>query len=219
MERQSCLTDPDSLIVADASIVINLNATEYSERILDALPNRLLVVEEVSLELETGRHKGNTDADDLSVLVSAGHVELVKLGEVGTKSFENLIIGSASETLDDGEAATIAYAIERGAIALIDERKANRICAERFPALQIGCTVDILAHPSVQTSLGLEGLGDAVFSALYHGRMRVLPHHVRWVVNTVGADRAAGCKSLPRSIRQKPSTVQNQIIQPKRTAS
>lgn len=201
MECQSCLTDPASLIVADTSIVINLNATGCSGEILGALPNRLLVVEEVSLELENGRRKGNTDADDLSALVSAGRVELVKLGDVGTNCFEDLIIGSATETLDDGEAATIAYSFERGAIALIDERKANRICAARFPELGIGCTVDVLAHAAVIDALGGEQLSDAVFNALYHGRMRVLPHHTEWVVDTIGADRAAQCTSLPISSR------------------
>ncbi len=206
MVCQSCLTDPVSLIVADASIVINLNATGCSEEILDALPNRLLVVEEVSLELENGRRDGNSDADDLSALVSAGRVELVKLGDTGTKIFEDLIIGNATETLDDGEAATIAYSFECGAIAVIDERKANRICATRFPELGIGCTVDVLAHAAVIGALGGEQLGDAVFNALYHGRMRVLPHHTEWVIDTIGTDRAAQCTSLPMSLRTTSGT-------------
>ncbi len=207
MACRSCLTDPTAHIVADASVVINLNATKRWEAILDAFPNRVLVVDEVSLELEAGRHSGNSDADALSALVSTKRIEMVRLGEAGLRQFRGLTAGSASETLDDGEAATIAYAIEHNAIAMIDERKAIRICAERFPALQIGCTVDILAHPNVQTSLGLDGLGDAVFNALYHGRMRVLSHHAGWVVNTVGADRAVVCSSLPRSIRQMRSAV------------
>ena len=207
MTCRSCLTDPTVHIVADASVAINLNATRRSEDILDALPNRVLVVDEVSLELEAGRHSENSDADALSILVSTNRIEIVRLGEVGLGKFRNLTAGSTSETLDDGEASTIAYAIEHEAIAMIDERKANRICAERFPALHIGCTVDILAHPNVQTSLGLEGLGDAVFNALYHGRMRVLPHHAEWVVKIVGAGRAAECSSLPRSIRQMRSAI------------
>ncbi len=207
MTCRSCLTDPTVHIVADASVAINLNATGRSEDILDALPNRVLVVDEVLLELEAGRRSGNNDADALSELVSTNRIEMVRLGEVSLEQFRDLTAGSASETLDDGEAATIAYAIEHHAIAVIDERKANRICAARFPALQIGCTVDILAHPNVQASLGLEGLGDAVFNALYHGRMRVLPHHVEWVVRVVGADRAAECSSLPRSIRQMRSAI------------
>ena len=65
MTCRSCLTDPTAHIVADASVVINLNATKCCETILDALPNRVLVVDEVSLELEAGRHSGNTDADAL----------------------------------------------------------------------------------------------------------------------------------------------------------
>lgn len=202
MTRLSCLVDPTIHIVADASVAINLNATRRSEDILDSLPNRVLIVDEVSLELEGGRRSGNDDADALSILVSTNRIEIVRLGEVGLQQFRELTVGSASETLDDGEASTIGYAIEHEAIAMIDERKAIRICAERFPALQIGCTVDILAHPNVQASLGLDGLGDAVFNALYHGRMRVLPHHVKWVVDAVGVDRAADCSSLARSIRQ-----------------
>ena len=122
------------------------------------------------------------------------------------KTFENLIMGNASETLDDGEAATIAYAVEHGAIALLDERKANRICATRFPELGIGCTVDVLAHAAVMGALGGEQLGDAVFDALYHGRMRVLPHHTEWVIDTIGTDRAAQCTSLPLSLRTTSGT-------------
>jgi predicted nucleic acid-binding protein len=44
---------------------------------------------------------------------------------------ETLVIGHATETLDDGEAATISYALEHKGLALIDDRK----CAERFPSL------------------------------------------------------------------------------------
>jgi len=50
-------------------------------------------------------------------------------------------------------------------------------------------------------TLGEKQLADAVFNALYHGRMQVLPHHAEWVVKTIGADRAAQCSSLPRSLR------------------
>jgi predicted nucleic acid-binding protein len=59
------------------------------------------------------------------------------------------VVGPAQTTLDDGEAATIAHAVALNGVALIDERKANRICTERFPELRIASTVDILVHPSV----------------------------------------------------------------------
>lgn len=201
MECRSCLNDPTALVVADASVAINLNATGFSEAILGALPNRVVVTNEVRLELEVDRRNGRSDADALSALVGTGHIEIVQLGDLGLGRFTGLVLGPAAQTLDDGEAATIAYALEHGATALIDERKASKICANRFSALPTGCTVDLLAQDDVRTALGADNLADAVFNALYSGRMRVLAHHMDWVVELIGAERAARCPSLPRSVR------------------
>jgi predicted nucleic acid-binding protein len=196
------LTDPAALIAADTSTVINLNATGCAAQILRAIPNKLLVAEVVSGELEEGRRRGRRDADSLQELVQAGLAEIVKLDEDASLHFERLVVGPAAMTLDDGEAATIACAVGRGAIAIIDERKATRIGAELFPALRIACTVDMLAHPQVQDDLGKEMLADAVFRALRDGRMRVFPHHIDWVVDLIGPDQAAACVSLPGSVRK-----------------
>ena len=201
MEWRSCLTDSTLPVVADTSVIINLNATGYSEAILGALPNRLLVVEDVSCELAVDSRTGRNDAEALSALVAQGRVELVRLGDIGTQHFISLVSGPASQTLDDGEAATIAYALEHGATALIDERKAIRICTERFGALATGCTVDIFAQDDVQRVLKRDTLAEAVFNALYQGRMRVPAHYVEWVVNLIGRERAAQCRSLPASVR------------------
>jgi len=117
------------------------------------------------------------------------------------RHFTSLVSGSAAETLDDGEAATIAYALEYSATVLIDERKANKICEQRFLELPTGCTVDLLAHDDIKAVLGRDCLADAVFNALYYGRMRILAHHAEWVVNLIGPERAGRCMSLPRSVR------------------
>ena len=201
MECQSCLNDPTAFIVADTSVAINLNATGYADAILDALPNQFVVLDEVSVELEEDRRNGRNDADALSALVGSQRIEIVRLDDTGLRHFTSLVSGPAAQTLDDGEAATIAYAVEHGATALIDERKANRICAERYPKLAIGCSVDLFAHEKIRTSLGADSLADAVFNALYYGRMRVLAHHVDWVVGLIGPDRAALCSSLPKAVR------------------
>lgn len=201
MECRSCLTDSTLPVVADTSVMINLNATGYAEAILDALPNRFLVVEEVSFELEVDSRTGRNDAKALSALVTQGRVELVGLGDAGTRHFIRLVSGPANQTLDDGEAATIAYALEYGATALIDERKAIRICAERFGELSTGCTIDIFAQDDVQRILARDTLADAVFNALYQGRMRVPAPYVEWVVNLIGEERATQCRSLPASVR------------------
>ena len=128
----TCLTDPGALLVVDTSTVINLNATGCAQEVLRALPNRVSVVDAVPAELAAGRQR-RRDADLLNELVASSSVRIAKLEETDEECFEGLVIGPAIMTLDDGEAATIAYAVSRKAVALIDERKANRICAERFP--------------------------------------------------------------------------------------
>ena len=200
MVPRSCLDDRPAPVVADTSVVINLNATGCFDAILRALPNRCVVVEAVSLELQAGRRTGRRDADALAALIDQHLVELTQLGDFGMSDFESLVSGSAAETLDDGEAATIACAIERSAVALIDDRKAIRICAERFPNLAVGCTVDVLAQRHVQVALGRQ-LGEVVFNALERGRMRVPDRYGPWVVDLIGQERAAGCRSLPKRFR------------------
>jgi predicted nucleic acid-binding protein len=203
MGSQTCLTDPAALITADTSAIINLNATGCAREILRAIPNKVTVVDVVSRELEEGRRRGRRDADSLQELVAAGLVEIRKLGDIAALHFESLVVGPAAMTLDDGEAATIAYAVGGGGIAVVDERKATRLCAQLFPQLCVGCTLDILAHPSVQHELGQQILADAVFKALCHGRMRVFPQYIEWVISLIGLDRAAACNSLPNSVRRR----------------
>lgn len=203
MTRRSCLRDPVVPVIADTSVVINLNATGCAEAILEALPNRFCVVSQVLDELETDRQTGRNDAGAIAASVASGRITVVQLGDAGRGYFLDLVSGSAARTLDDGEAATIAAALEREpyGIPLIDERKANRVCAERFVGLVTGSTVDVLAHDSVQAALGQNRLAEATSNALSVGRMRVLPHHVGWVVNLIGPQCAARCSSLPRAVR------------------
>ncbi len=196
------LNNSHGRLIADASVAINLNATGCAEAILSALPHRVAIVDVVLDELDSGKERGRQDSTRLRSLIGRGLIELVSLENDDALSiFESLVIGPAAMTLDDGEAATIAYASSRGRIAVIDERKANRICAERFPMMPVACTVDLLAHPAIGTSLGEEALAEAVYRALFDGRMRVLAQHHNWVVKLIGSDRASRCASLPQSIR------------------
>jgi predicted nucleic acid-binding protein len=201
MVSRSSLTDAQAVLVADASVIISVNATGHGIQIIRALANRVVVVDTVSGELEDGRRKNRNDADLLKKLVAGSQLEIVELDPGGEAHFEQLVVGPAQSTLDDGEAATIAHAVAINGVALIDERKANRICSGRFPELRIASTMDIFLHPSVQAELGNDGLADAVFNALCNGRMCVVPQHVSWVVSLIGAERAQLCVSLPRVAR------------------
>lgn len=201
MGLSSALADPAAPLVADTSTIINLVATGGAPAILRALPNRLAVVDVVRAELETARACGRTSLDGFRDLVAAGMLDVVPLPEQAAAYFEGLVVGSAAETLDDGEAATVAYALIRPAIALIDERKATRMCGERFPLMTLASTIDVLCHAQVQRQLGADALGVAVYNALRHGRMSVLPHQLDWVVGLIGSERAVECDSLPRRVR------------------
>jgi predicted nucleic acid-binding protein len=193
----------DDFLVLDTSVVINLIATGCGDEILRALRSPVLVVDVVAYELEGGRSKGRRDAERLTELVDAGLISIAALGEPGLLHFENLVVGAGPETLDDGEAATIAFAIETGARAFVDERKAIRLCGTRFPRVSLGCTVDLFAHQSVRGALGKAKLADAVHLALRDARMRVLPQHIDWVVKLIGDARASECPCLPNVIRHQ----------------
>nr|WIE93437.1 hypothetical protein P9270_010120 [Mesorhizobium sp. WSM4875] len=202
MISSNFLTDPQSALVADASVIINLNATACAGAIIGALPNGLVVTDNAFLELENGAKNGHDDARQLRELIDSGLMRRAQLGTAGITIYETLIDGSAFRTLDDGEAATIALAVEVGGVALIDERKARSLCASAFPGLIVSCTAELLLHGTVAVALGAQGQIDALVSALTLARMRVPAEHVAQVKALIGAERAAMCPSLPKAVRE-----------------
>lgn len=201
MEFFACPGNRDVVIVADTSVVINLNSCGCGQEILDALPNRVVVTESVLNEIEDGHRKGRPRVSLFDPASAGRSIEVIELGERGKEIFEVLVIGNASETLDDGEAATIGYAVEHDVIAAIDERKASRICGRRYPQLRVSSTLDIFRHPEVGDALGRHRLIEAVVNALNAARMRVPEAHLNWLESLLGPDRMAGCSSIPRSAR------------------
>ncbi len=206
MTSSSFLGDPGAPVVTDASVIINLVATKRAAAIIGAFPNRLLVTSNVRDELSTtGRSRGHGSREGLEALVRSGAIEPVDLEPSDEPVYRALVEGEAQETLDDGEAATIAYAVGRGAVALIDERKAGRICDARFPTLRLASTADLLLHGLVTNQLGEAGQSDAIFRALRDAIMQVVPRdRLREVVRRIGEVRAAECTSLPRWARTLP---------------
>ena len=151
-------------------------------------------------ELERGRSKGRQAADEMAALLHMGLTDVVALAAEDEALFVSLVSGPAAETLDDGEAATMACAHRLGVCALIDERKATQIAARRFETLEVLSTVDLLLSPEVRNACG-EDIGDVLFGALTGARMRVPDHHAEEIVRVVGAERAMSC-SLPARLRR-----------------
>lgn len=197
----SCLTNSMTQLVFDASTAINLNGTGRAAEILRALRQEVVITDAALGELTEDSQSRRKDGEMVEKLIGTGLIRIEHIANLTQPIFENLVIGHGPDTLDDGEAATIAYAVESGAVAVLDERKARRICTGRFATTKVASTVDLLCHPAVAASLGPIALAEAVFSALQQARMRVLPHHEQWVVDIIGAERARECPSLPRRSR------------------
>jgi predicted nucleic acid-binding protein len=190
-------------IILDTSVVINLSASGYGPSILKAIPVPTFVSRTARDELESGAAFGRTDIERLEEWQSAGLLQIANMTTSSLTTFESLISGPTGETLDDGEAATIACAHEKDWIAVVDERKAVRVARDRFVHLGLASTVDILLSSPVESALGAKERTTALVNALINARMRVQPQHLDLVLDLIGSDIAAGCLSLPRSRRNR----------------
>lgn len=137
----------------------------------------------------------------IAELIDAGLVREVSLGRTEEAVFFDLVAGPAGQTLDDGEAATIAFALSANAIALIDERKATTLCARLYPNLRVLSTVDLLLSPLIKDAFDRDWLGECLFKALSIARMRVPDHHRSELCNLLGPAQLRECKSLPTAWR------------------
>lgn len=203
MTFSSCLIDHDGVIVLDASVIINLLATGHASEILQALKVPLVVTGNVVREIEQGSANGRPESALLTELISSNCLQLQELSAPTLEHFFSLVSGNTSDSLGDGEAATLALAHCSGCSAAIDEKKATRIAGERFNTLKLVTTVDILAHEPIRASLGHVTLAQAVVQALQVARMQVRPHQLNWVAQLIGEDNLARCASLKRYARRK----------------
>ncbi|MXX65552.1 MAG: hypothetical protein F4Z40_00710 [Chloroflexi bacterium] len=201
MNSSNFLANPGNPFFADASVIINLNATYCAAAIIGAFPNEFVVTSNVRRELALGAINGHECGQKLEKLIRDGLVGALPLESIDELNYRSLIEGESRHTLDDGEAATIACAVAHNGVALIDDRKAKTIGASRFPNLNFASTVDLLIHELVRERIGASAQNDAVFLALRDARMNVPGHTLREVVELIGRERAAECRSLPRSVR------------------
>jgi predicted nucleic acid-binding protein len=191
--------DPDAALIADASVVIGLNASGQARRVIELIERRVIVPDNAGNELAIGARFGHDDGAQLDALVAAGLVERLPLEREAVTTYTALIDSTYGETLDDGEAATIALAVQQGAVAVLDEKKARRMCRQHFPHVVQGCTAQWLLGVA---ALGGAAHAEAMVNALRKGRMRVPPEFLDAVVALIGLEAAATCPSLPRLARQ-----------------
>lgn len=192
----------DQVLVGDASVWISLVASGRSGEILAAVPNTVVITDVALLELERGRASGRRTIEGVEKLIAAARLSVVSCPEEAEPIYFDLVGGSAAETLDDGEACTLAYALNCGGSALIDEKKATTLAARRFPTLTLFSTADLMLSLEVLAAIGAAEATAALYDALTGARMRIPPHLVDEVCDLLGKDRAKDCLSLPRRLRE-----------------
>jgi len=188
-------------LVVDSSVIINLNATGRASDIVRAFGVTLCASTVVRDELQIDRFNGRDDGRLARALVYERLLEFVPFDDDGEFIFASLVTGSADQTLDDGEAATLALGATHGRTVVIDERKALRIAADRFAAMQVIATADILCSDLVLAAFGRQQVADLVFNGLTGARMGIPERHHDFVAELLGP-RIAECRSLPASLRQ-----------------
>ena len=196
MTYSSSLTNNQTPLVLDTSVLINLYASRRGSHILDALPNDILVPEIVAAELEHETSQTKGEQQFLQDLVATCKVWITALNEREYQVFGSLVSGSPS--LGDGEAATIATAVCRCHLPIIDERQGRVQAQARCSGNSPGWSFDIFRHPRVVAVLGTTDAVDALYLALRDGRMRIHEDHCEHVVSLIGIQRALDCNSLPR---------------------
>jgi predicted nucleic acid-binding protein len=200
MTPPSSWPDASVPIVLDASAVINLNGSGAAREILAALGRDIVVAEDVVEDLARGKANGRRDAEFLEGLIASRLARRQALASPSLSLFETLTIGPSARTLDDGEAATIALALEIEGAAVIDENKGRRLAAQFAASVPLLGSIELFCHPLVKSALA-GTLADAVFGALQRSRMQVLASHYDWIADLLGPKQLQLCLSLPRSVR------------------
>jgi len=197
----SSLRDHHSVLVLDASVALNLLCTGQAARLLQTLGRKIVMDEQAIKEIIYDPSNGAPGEHAIATLATAGLIKRHRLTTPAYELFLELTGAAPPDDLGDGEAATIATATHANAIPVIDERKARRIVSTRTPGTTVLHTIDLLACPAVVSAFAAE-LGDIVYGALRHARMRVPEDCRTWVLNVVGLERAKECPSLNSSLHR-----------------
>lgn len=191
-----------SPLVLDASVIINLLATRIPDVLLKALRAPALAAEEALAEVIRHPIPGEDVQAAIGGLIAEKLIRAVQVNGAAKAVYHELVSDDLSGGLDDGEAATIAVALEQSgnAVPVIDETKATRIFHARSNRRVLISTVTLLAQPPIHRDVPQEKLAEAVFSALQFARMRVPAEGAQWVMELIGRERAKMCSSIRRHL-------------------
>ena len=133
-------------IILDACSLINFYASEFFDSILSSFKNQCCIVDQVNDESLFIRNPTDLPSKyyykpiELQDSIQLGKLKLIKLETENEKK----VFIKLAQRLDDGEAATIALAIEREMKVVTDDKKAIQIFCEEVPNIEILTTLDVI---------------------------------------------------------------------------
>jgi len=196
ISNPSRLNDDQEVLVIDASVAINLLGTGRPAELFRMLNRRVLIDERALEEVTIDPFTKLPGRESMEALMGLGLISPTRLSAPAFEMFLDLTGAPPPDDLGDGEAATIAQAFDIGAVPVIDERKATRISLSLRPKHAILHTIDILACSTLEDAFSRQELGDLIYAALRHARMRVPVSCRDWVCDAIGTERVKDCPSL-----------------------
>lgn len=149
MKPEPITTGQDTLIL-DSCCLLNLYASGQMGPILTTLAEQVRVaayvqeVEALRVYVVSKRAEPRaTERVKLEPFIEAGLLQIVALENEGEKQ---LFATLAAQRLDDGEAISLALAIERGWGIATDDKRAQRICEQNYPQVGVVSTPQLLKH-------------------------------------------------------------------------
>ncbi len=148
--------------IIDACVLINLLATGELKSILESVRRQSLIcsiVQNETIYLKTGDPNQPKELIDVASFLTG---DVLSVCEIEHEREELLYVDFAS-VLDDGEARTLAIAINRGHYLVTDERKARRLFLEHIdsPKLLIS-TSDLIRHWSHEKEISAKKLRETL---------------------------------------------------------
>lgn len=192
----------DSPLVFDASALINIAATGYHYEILEALGTMNILEEVVRNEISSeSRFSERTKIFDR--LIGSPVLSVVSMDNHEASRFINFVMAPEPDSLDDGEAATLAVASNINGIAVIDEKKGCRIAASTTPKINTITTPHLFKWISDQENFPTIPVDEILYNALSFARMRVPIELEEWVAGHLSPSQICGCTSLRKEVRKR----------------
>lgn len=166
-----------TILITDASVLINLVASGAAEEVLDGCGMEFKVCPDVVREVRTlrDRETGEEHPIDLAPLFTKGCLGLIQ--PETDDEFELLVDYSALLGRGDGEAMCFALAESRGHMVAIDDQRAIRKALRQHPEFKTTGTLEILMLWQTRNSVSDERLGTMLRAVFRFARFRPAPSH------------------------------------------